>query len=145
MSPVTTARVIRPDPQSTFLVAVYLAGKHHRTLCYVNFTTQGSSSNCTPDLTPLNVNLTGFTVTSNEMNDEYQTFYGLARDGVANITLYLSNGQAWPVPLADNVFAIEFPQADLPAELVAYDTGGQTVGITPVCGMTMMRAPTRFC
>ena len=63
-------------------------------------------------------------------SDEFAIVDGLASDDIAKIVAFLANRQTQPVPLADNVYAVEIARAKLPAKLVAYDDAGRIVGIT---------------
>jgi hypothetical protein len=65
-------------------------------------------------------------------SDEFAIVDGLASDDVAKIVAFLANRQTQPVPLADNVYAVQIARAKLPAKLVAYDNSGRIVGITTV-------------
>src|SRR6185437_1698169 len=65
-------------------------------------------------------------------SDEFAIVDGLASDDVAKVTAFLANRQTQPVPLADNVYAVQLARTKLPAKLVAYDGAGRIIGITPV-------------
>ncbi|MGH3009878.1 MAG: hypothetical protein ACRDLM_10815 [Gaiellaceae bacterium] len=65
-------------------------------------------------------------------SDEFAIVDGLASDDVAKIIAFLANRQTQPVPLADNVYAVQIARAKLPAKLVAYDDAGRVIGIRPV-------------
>jgi hypothetical protein len=54
---------------------------------------------------------------------------GLASDEVASMELFYADGERQPVPLRDNVFAVQLRRADLPGKLVAYDRPGKVIGI----------------
>jgi hypothetical protein len=59
----------------------------------------------------------------------FLTVSGVASDDVARIDALLADGQRAEVPLADNVFLIDLPRANLPARLVAYDEEDRVIGV----------------
>jgi hypothetical protein len=65
-------------------------------------------------------------------SDEFATVDGLASDDVAKIVAFLANRRTQPVPLADNVYAVQIARSKLPAKLVAYDNVGRVIDIAPV-------------
>ena len=70
---------------------------------------------------------------------EYTTLAGLASDAVADVRLYLGNGQTEPVPLHDNGYIIEAPTVDYPLRLVAYNSHGLVIGIVTFSGQAAPR------
>jgi hypothetical protein len=65
-------------------------------------------------------------------SDEFAIVDGLASDDVAKVVAFLANRHTQPVPLADNVYAVQIARSKLPAKLVAYDNGGRVIGIATV-------------
>jgi hypothetical protein len=65
-------------------------------------------------------------------SDQFALAEGLASDDVAKIVAFLANRHTQPVPLADNVYAVQIARAKLPAKLVAYDTHGRVIGLATV-------------
>jgi hypothetical protein len=59
---------------------------------------------------------------------------GLVSDQVASMALFYADGTRQPVPLEDNVFAVQVRRKDLPGKLVTYDDGGRVIGIDGIYG-----------
>ena len=124
-------RVLTPDPDRPLRVVLTLNA--HRPdgpaagLCpWVVMRGGGASGGCTPypfAQTP---------ILSSSMADgsnAFVTVSGVASDDVARIDALLADGQRVEVPLADNVFLIDLPRANLPARLVAYDEEDRVIGV----------------
>jgi hypothetical protein len=66
--------------------------------------------------------------------DQYGIAAGLSADVVARMALFLANGERIPVPIRDNVYAVDVPFAAYPAVLAAYDREGRVVGFQRLPG-----------
>ena len=120
------ARVLRPDPNSNLRIVVSLIGKHGHNLCILTILSNAGGGGCSVRLNPVNAGLT-----LDQGGNQFVVLSGLARDGVTTLTLYLADGERWPVTLTNNAFAIQVPRDKFPVSLVAYNNTGQIVGITP--------------
>jgi hypothetical protein len=132
-------RVIAPDPDRPLRVAVTLSHSRHGTrptgLCTWLITRGGGAGG------GCGVRATTFArgpITSGTSmsggSDEFATVSGLASDDVARIVAFLAGGETMPVPLADNVYALDVARARLPARLVAYDAEQRVIGFTTTIG-----------
>ncbi|MFL6069444.1 MAG: hypothetical protein ACJ74N_17100 [Gaiellaceae bacterium] len=129
-------RVITPDPSQPIRVAVAASTSSHGGraigVCTAVIVQDGGGSGCQRRAQlfahgPLG---TGFMLSGG--SDQFALVEGLASDDVAKIVAFLANRHTQPVPLTDNVYAVQIARTKLPAELVAYDTHGRIIGITPV-------------
>jgi hypothetical protein len=126
---VTTSRVVQPDPESSFKLAVAYGTS-----------ADGSERYCFVWLWPLvkgtgsyGCALAGVTGAlpifgTGEGADQFPLMSGLAADEVASLELYFPSGAHETVPLTDNVYAFQAPLA-VPTKLVAYDAEHRVVGI----------------
>ncbi len=127
-------RVIAPDPGQPLRVAVTLSTSRHGGkaigICTWLVMHGGAGGGCSrrADLFSRGPITLGTGLAGG--SDEFATASGLVSDDVARLVAYLRNGQTLGVPLADNVYAIQLPRAELPAKLVAYDKQGRIIGIS---------------
>ena len=56
--------------------------------------------------------------------------HGVVSDDVARLEAVLADRQVADVPMADNVYAVDLPRANLPALLVAYDSEDRVIGVS---------------
>ena len=126
---VKTSRVIQPDPESSFKLAVAYgtSADGYQRYCFVWLwpLVKGTGSyGCAL------AGVTGALPMSGEGvgADQFPLMSGLAADEVASLELYFPNGAHENVPLTDNVYAFQAPLA-VPTKLVAYDAEHRVVGI----------------
>jgi hypothetical protein len=126
-------RVLTPDPGRPIRVVVTL--NSHRPggpaagLCKWLATRGGGGGGCSkyPEVferTPITAGMMG------SGSRAFVTITGAASDDVARIEALLSDGQRSEVPLADNVFLVELPRANLPARLIAYDDEDRVINVS---------------
>ena len=60
-------------------------------------------------------------------SDQFVLLSGLASDGVARVTAFLSDGSTQAIPLLDNAYVAEIALAEFPIRLVGYDRRGRIV------------------
>jgi hypothetical protein len=132
-------RVITPDPERPLRVAVTLSHSRHgrraKGLCTWLITRGGGSSGgcgVRADTFARGPITSGITLSGG--SDEFATVSGLASDDVARIVALFADGQTMPVPLADNVYAVDIARVRLPARLVAYDAEQRVIGFTTTIG-----------
>ena len=132
-------RVIAPDPARPLRVAVTLSHSRHGTrptgLCTWLITRDaGSGGGCGVRAETFARGPITSGVSMRSGSEEFATVSGLASDDVARIVAFLVDGQRMPVPLADNVYAVDIARSRLPARLVAYDRQQRVIGFTQATG-----------
>ena len=125
----TTSRVVQPDPQSSFKMAVAYgtSADGHERYCFVWLwpLVKGTGSyGCMLASVTGALPIFGAGVGA----DQFPLMSGLAADEVASLELFFPNGAHEDVPLTDNVYAFQAPLA-VPTKLVAYDAQHRVVGI----------------
>jgi hypothetical protein len=133
---VAFARLLRPDPRSSFRVGVGYAKA---------VDPENGDWLCLSWLWPLAERPLGYGCTRDAFSDvtlqstwpsggeQFPLYVGLAADGVARITLFFANGRSEDVPVTDNVFTATIPQS-MATKLVAYDADGRVVGVHVLSG-----------
>jgi hypothetical protein len=130
-------RVIAPDPSRPLRVVITLNHSRHghrpKGLCtYVITLNSGAGGGCAVRATVFALGpITGGIEMMRTGSDEFVTVSGLASDDVVRIVAFLADGQRMPVPLADNVYAVDIARSRLPARLVAYGHQQRVIGFTP--------------
>jgi hypothetical protein len=140
--PYTFGRVIQPDPTEPVRIGLAIAPamgfSHGRALtgnwvCLIDFVVLGSGgaagAGCKPD--PFG---DGPIYVGSDFEEPITRFNGLAADGIARVEAFLASGQRVPAALGDNAFSVAVPEADLPGELVGYDSKGRVAGIAQLPG-----------
>jgi hypothetical protein len=125
----TTSRVVQPDPQSSFKMAVAYgtSADGHERYCFVWLwpLVKGTGSyGCMMASVTGALPIFGAGVGA----DQFPLMSGLAADEVVSLELFFPNGAREDVPLTDNVYAFQAPIA-VPTKLVAYDAQHRVVGI----------------
>lgn len=132
-SRIVFARVITPNRDQPDRIVLTLNAHHHggpaAGLCLETVTGNGSGGGCavypqTFATTPINFGSSG------SGSDTFITVTGVVADSVARLRALLANHQWVTVPVTDNVFDVQLPNARLPARLVAYNKHGQTIGVS---------------
>jgi hypothetical protein len=62
----------------------------------------------------------------------FLTADGLVSDDVARLAVFVTGGEEYDLPFADNVYAARIARAKLPARIVAYDAGGAIIGLSTI-------------
>lgn len=124
-----TSRVVQPDPQSSFKMAVAYgtSADGHERYCFVWLwpLVKGTGSyGCMMASVTGALPIFGAGVGA----DQFPLMSGLAADEVVSLELFFPNGAREDVPLTDNVYAFQAPIA-VPTKLVAYDAQHRVVGI----------------
>jgi hypothetical protein len=125
----TTSRVVQPDPESSFRMAVAYgtSADGYERYCFVWLwpLVKGTGSyGCMLASVTGALPIFGAGVGA----DQFPLMSGLAADEVASLELFFPNGAHEDVPLTDNVYAFQAPRA-VPTKLVAYDAQHRVVGI----------------
>jgi hypothetical protein len=127
-----SVRAVKPDPLGNF--AIGLSGRY----CLVTYVGSDSpfGTSCSNGADffargPMNVTLDG------TGSSRFDFIAGAAADGVAQVKVFLQDGEVVNVPLRDNLFGALVPEPQLPARIVAYDARGRVVGIDvfPAAGL----------
>jgi hypothetical protein len=122
-------RVIQPDPDDPIETGIAVGARG--ALCDYFFqplATQTGGRGCGPWFADGPIRLGNWT------SEPISHFDGFVADGVAHVTFFLASGRILQAALRDNVFAVAFPQAELPGEVVAYDAKNRVAGITQLPG-----------
>ena len=123
------ARLLSPNPNSRWKLAVSLIGNDGRNICLTIYDGREQiAGGCS-----FGSLLRPFSAMTTTKGDQI-AMYGLASDGVARLSLALANGKRLSVPLVDNAFLITLPKPDQPLGLVAYDRAGAVIGGTRASG-----------
>jgi hypothetical protein len=138
--PTKFARVLVPDPAAGEKIAVSLIGKRGRNICMTVVLARSGFGGCAIGLLlkPFNVSTAGGIGFG---TGQKTILAGLASDDVARMVLFLAHDRRRPVPLEDNAFFVTVAQAELPANLVAYDHNGLVIGITRTTGLGLLATP----
>jgi hypothetical protein len=141
-------RVITPDPTQPIRVAVALSTSSHGgrpigicTAVIIQDADHGGSS-CARRAQLFTHGPLGTDSMLSVGSDQFTLVEGLASDDVAKIVAFLANRHTQPVPLTDNVYAVQVARTKLPAKLVAYDTHGRIIGIATMGGPLGGAGPT---
>ena len=127
-------RVLTPDPGRPLRIVVTLNAHRPRGpvagLCTWLVERRGTSGGCSPypgvfEQNPIPSGMTG------GGSGAFVTVEGVASDDVARLEALLADKQEVGVPLNDNAFAVDLPRAKLPARLVAYDSDGRVISVSP--------------
>ena len=132
---VVFGRVLTPDPDQPVRTVVTLnadrAGGPVAWLCTWHKLTRhgGGSGGCTPypgvfDRGPATFGGSGGTQSA------FTSAHGVVSDDVARLEAVLADRQVADVPMADNVYAVDLPRANLPALLVAYDSEDRVIAVS---------------
>ena len=136
----TFGRVIQPDPDDPVRVGVAVGPASGITrsrlvtgdwTCLVDFVVLGSGGAISCTKTPF---AQGPISSGGYVESPIVAFSGLAADGVARIEVFLASGLRVRAALRDNVYSVSVPEADLPGELVAYDSQGKVAGLESLPG-----------
>jgi hypothetical protein len=120
------ARMILPDPHD--FVRVALGQDASGRICYAQVMRGGVGSSCDGDRTFARQPFTaGWTYAG--AGSQFVVAAGVATDDVAQLELFLGNGERRDVALRDNAFVVRAARAKFPARLVAYDAAGRVIGI----------------
>jgi hypothetical protein len=120
------ARVLHPDPRNDIRVAVSLIGKRGRNVCITVFLKRAVSGACAVGLVLSPTNGIETVLGGSAF------LAGLASDSVARMVMFLARGARRPVALKDNAYAVHLRASALPGKLVAYDSQGRVIGISPL-------------
>jgi hypothetical protein len=118
------ARVLRPDPQSYFRVAI---APTKGGFCHYLVAPTGAGGGCT-SLDVFGRSPFFYDTSLRYGRDQYAIVDGLASDDVRRLQLFLADGGPVAVPVEDNAFVVEVPRTQYPARLVAYDDAGRVIG-----------------
>jgi hypothetical protein len=130
------ARLIQPDPNDPLRVGIGIGPAQGMTrghpvrgnwICVLEFATLTNtpgSESCAPTLTSAQPFVLGPWLESPVTH-----FNGVVADGIERVVAFLADGRQVVAALRDNVFEVAVPQADLPGEIVGYDTHGRVAGI----------------
>ena len=139
-------RVIAPDPTQPIRVAVALSTSSHGGraigVCTALIVQDGGGSSCFRRAQLFAHGPLAPGAMLGGGSGQFALVEGLASDDVAKIVAFLANRHTQPVPLADNVYAVQIASAKLPAKLVAYDTHGRVIGIATVDALSGGAGPT---
>ena len=135
---VVFGRVLSPDPgqplRAVLTLNAHRAGGPVAALCIWHGLSRhgGGSGGCAPypgtlfDRAPF---------TSGAMSGggpgAFVNAHGVVSDDVARLEAVLADRQVADVPMADNVYAVDLPRANLPAILVAYDSEDRVIAVSP--------------
>lgn len=144
---VVFGRVLSPDPGQPLRIVVTLnahpAGGPVDGLCTLVVTRARGAGGCAPY--PGVFNRGPFTYgMSLGGPSAFATVHGVASDDVERLEAVLADRQIAEVPLADNVYAVDLPRANLPARLVAYDSEERVIAVSdPLADFSHGAAPAR--
>jgi hypothetical protein len=62
----------------------------------------------------------------------FLTANGLVSDDVARLVVFVTGGEEYDLPFADNAYAARIARAKLPARIVAYDADGAVIGLSTI-------------
>jgi hypothetical protein len=129
-------RVLTPDPDRPMRLVVTLnahrPGGPAAGLCtWLLFRGGGAGGGCAryPDVFEQTQISSGMMMSVGSAG--FVTVSGTASDDVARIEALLANEQRAEIPLKDNAFIVDLPRANLPARLVAYDSSGRVIDVSP--------------
>jgi hypothetical protein len=130
--PIQTARLLHPNPASSFGVGVAFAKAADGA--------ENGDWYCLAWLWPLAERSASYGCERDRFSDvtiqaawpsggeQFPLFVGFAADAVARMELFFANGARENVPITDNVYAVTVP-GSMGVKLVAYDAEGRVVGV----------------
>ena len=131
--PVRFARVVQPNPRSSYRVVLSLIGKRGRNICMTEFLGRTAlSGGCA-----IGLGLKPFTFTTGSSDrgaagSAARLITGVASDDVARMALAFEDGHATLIPFKNNVFIALLPKASTARLLVAYDRQGRVMRMTRI-------------
>ncbi len=132
LAPGDFARLIKPDDQDFVRMVI---GRASGGVCYALVARGGVGMSCAP----VDVAFRKWPFSPGweyaGAGAQLLTVAGIASDDVAQLQIYLGDGDVLPVALRDNAFFARVQRAKLPARLVARDGAGRVIGLMSMRAM----------
>ena len=132
-------RVLAPSSERTLRIAVTLnVGRKAVSqlepsgVCTWLLTSGGGGGGCSPRETLFATSPITLSTSLASGSQAFLTANGLVSDDVARLVVFVTGGEEYDLPFADNAYASRIARAKLPARIVAYDADGAVIGLSPI-------------
>jgi hypothetical protein len=92
----------------------------------------GGGGGCSPRETLFATSPITLSTSLTSGSQAFLTANGLVSDDVARLAVFITGGEAYDLPFADNAYAARIARAKLPARIVAYGSDGAVIGFSTI-------------